>query len=212
MNVIIYQADSSLWAEQYSLQELLNQLPQSLHQRALRYQFKEDAFNFVIGRLLLKEGLRALGMSKGLESVLYADSRKPYIENVHFNISHSGNLVVCAVSMDGRLGIDVEQTKSITLQNFKSFFTPKEWTDINQAADPLEQFYTYWTRKESIIKALGVNLHHLHQIAIDPMDDTFKVEGHTWYLKGLNLGEGCFGVLCTEAGLKDYRLRMVEAV
>lgn len=209
MNTNIYQADSSLWAKEHSLNDLLTRLPSSIHPRALRYQFEQDAYNFVIGRLLLEQGLKDLGISIGIDSLQFEDGGKPFLEGVHFNISHSDNLVVCALSLEGRLGIDVEKTKSITLASFKSFFTPREWTDINQAADPLHQFYTYWTRKESIIKALGVNLHHLHQIAIDPLEDTFTVNGDSWYLRDLDLGEGCFGVLCTEKEID--KMTVVEA-
>jgi len=212
MDTNLYQADSSIWAAKYSLPDLLEQLPSSLHKRAKRYQFEQDGYNFVLGRLLLKQGLKDLGLKLSLDDLQYEQSGKPFLKDVHFNISHSENLVVCALSAQGRLGIDVEKERPITLGNFKSFFTPNEWEDINTATKPLNKFYAYWTRKESIIKALGITLQHLHQISVDPLKDTFTANGHLWHLTELDLGEECFGVLCTESSIDILKVEtMMEA-
>jgi hypothetical protein len=56
----IYYADSTVFQEQFNLDKLLSFLPQSLHVRALRYRRPQDAFNFVLGKLMLKKGLEEL--------------------------------------------------------------------------------------------------------------------------------------------------------
>ena len=107
-------------------------------------------------------------------------------------------MVVCALSIDHPIGIDIEQHDTIELHQFISYFTPKEWLDINSAENTLQRFYWYWTRKESIIKALGKNLAYLHQIEIDSTQDYFEVEGVQWYLKDIKISDKFSGSLCAQ--------------
>ena len=107
----IYQADTKRFQAEKSLEKLLEELPLNMHKKAIRYKFKEDAYNFIVGRLLLKKGLEELGMVDQLQHIAYRNSGKPYLKDVFFNISHSGNLVVCALSTKGVVGIDIEKTK-----------------------------------------------------------------------------------------------------
>ncbi|MEL6699544.1 MAG: hypothetical protein AAFP89_25115, partial [Bacteroidota bacterium] len=58
-----------------------------------------------------------------------------------------------------------------------------------------------WTRKESMIKALGLKLSFLNQMNLDVNLDMFEAEGKPWYLKELVLGEGYWGAICTEVGV-----------
>ena len=194
----IYKADSDKVSQKNDLKNLLKDLPKIMHERAFRYRFEKDAYNFVLGRLLLKKGLEELGMGNQLEHITYQDNGKPFLKNVFFNISHSENLVVCVLSTKGEIGIDVEKEKPVNLENFKPWFTIKERTDIKNAPFPIRKFYWYWTRKESIIKALGVNLSYLHQIELDPAQDFFMDKGKKWYLKDLDFGSNFFGALCSE--------------
>lgn len=194
----IYQADSLLVRQKKNLKELLLDLPGSMHERALRYQFERDAFNFVVGRLLLKQGLDKLKAGLQIENISFKPDGKPWLAGIHFNIAHSENLVVCALSELGAIGIDVEKIKPVDLDNFKPWFTLREWDDINQAADPLRKFYWYWTRKESIIKALGMKLAELNKVEIDPKEDTFIELGEQYFLKDLNFGADFSAALCSE--------------
>ena len=130
------------------------------------------------------------------------------MEDIYFNISHSENLVVCALSKTGAIGIDVEKEKPVNLEDFKPWFTVKEWTDMSKSPSPIQQFFWYWTRKESIIKALGVNLSYLNQIELDATQKLFIDKGKKWYLNDLDFGTGFFGALCSEVSdsitLRDF--------
>ena len=138
------------------------------------------------------------------------------MKDVYFNISHSENLVVCALSIKGAIGIDLEKEKPVNLENFKPWFTVKEWTDISKAPSPIRRFYWYWTRKESIIKALGVNLSYLHQIELDASQELFTDKGKKWYLYDLDLGAGFFGALCSEISdsitLRDFHFDELNGI
>lgn len=180
------------------LEKLLDKLPIDLHKRALRYKFEQDAYNFVLGKLLLKEGLEKIGVQSQLSDITYQENEKPLLEEVHFNISHSKNLVVCAISKDGIVGVDVEQIREVNLEHFKPWFTEVEWLDILNAEKQNERLLWYWTRKESIIKALGVNLSYLHEIEVDATKNYFLEKQKKWYLQDLSLRQKYIGAICTE--------------
>jgi 4'-phosphopantetheinyl transferase len=206
----IYQADAKRIQGEKSLEKLLEKLPVDMHKRALRYKFKKDAYNFVVGRLLLKRGLEALGKVDQFERIAYQTSGKPFLDDVFFNISHSGDLVVCVLSTKGVVGIDIEKIKEVKLEDFDAWFSKKEWTEINNASSPLQKFYWYWARKESIIKALGVTLSYLHKIEVDATKDHFIENGKKWYLKDLDFGAGYFGALCSEVEIAGFDQKTIS--
>ena len=80
---------------------------------------------------------------------------KPIIvgKNVHFNISHSKNSVVCALS-DSEIGVDIEYIGEIRDSVLRKCFTEKEVQRVQTKAD----FYKYWTLKESYLKAVGTGI------------------------------------------------------
>lgn len=76
---------------------------------------------------------------------------------VHFNLSHSGDYAVLAVS-DSLVGIDVEHKKNHYETVAKRCFCKEEYEDIMAGATPQEQqmrFLQYWTMKEACIKCSG---------------------------------------------------------
>lgn len=194
----VYVTDSAAVRTQYAIPQLLNRLPQSMHQRALRYRREEDAYNFILGRLLLQEGLADLQIAETIADLQFEQSGKPFLASVGFNLSHSANKVVCAISKKGHIGIDIEKKKAVELTPFESWFTVAEWKAIHASAVPLDRFYGYWTRKESIIKALGLTLSHLNQIALDLNQDIFEDKGTQWYIQDVNVGAGFVGAICTD--------------
>ena len=202
----IYRADSNQVRKDKALNDLLRDLPEKMHERANRYKFEKDAYNFILGRLLLKKGLKALGKEDQFEHIDYHESGKPFLEDVFFNISHTENLVVCALSTKGELGIDIEKVKPVKLNDFEAWFTKNEWAEINKAPSPLQKFYWYWTRKESVLKALGVNLSYLHKIEIDASKDHFIENGIKWWLKDLDFGTTYYGALCSEHPIIELKM------
>lgn len=83
-------------------------------------------------------------------------------ENVFFNLSHSGNLALCIVSSIIDIGVDVELRKPIqdVLDIAKLVCTEEEYKILlNDGEKNLQKnFYRIWTRKEALVKALGVGL------------------------------------------------------
>lgn len=78
----------------------------------------------------------------------------------NFNLSHSGDFVVCAVD-DKPIGIDIEKIKSIDYNGIaQSFFSKDEYDFISKGdlQTQVDKFYEIWTLKESYIKTDGRGL------------------------------------------------------
>ena len=93
-------------------------------------------------------------------SITYGEQGKPALSGhpeIHFNLSHSGSMAVCAVS-DRCVGADVEQVREARRNVAQRCFLPQESLWIEAAADPDRAFYRIWTRKESLLKRQGVGL------------------------------------------------------
>jgi 4'-phosphopantetheinyl transferase len=86
----------------------------------------------------------------------------PPVEHISFNLSHTGGLALLAVATGERVGIDAEIVRSgIEVEILiRRFFAPAEVDEI--LALPrnswLGAFFACWTRKEAILKALGIGL------------------------------------------------------
>jgi 4'-phosphopantetheinyl transferase len=74
---------------------------------------------------------------------------------LHASISHAGEYVTVALSDVAPVGVDIERIKRIAYAPLLDVVcTASERRHVTSAAD----FYAYWTRKESVLKATGVGL------------------------------------------------------
>lgn len=120
----------------------------------------EHLLGIVLIRLFLSELL-----SISPKDILFENKKngKPFCKNfpnIHFNISHSGNYVVAALS-DSSVGVDIESLKkNAPMQVAERFFNEKEWKILNET--PVKEkksiFFKFWTAKESYVKMLGDGL------------------------------------------------------
>ena len=111
---------------------------------------------------LLRETLREQGLfSEGKLSIACSPHGKPYLCDipVHFNISHSEDIVACAVSQC-QVGLDVQKLSGFNQKLANRYFSPDEIERINKEEDKNGMFTRIWAAKESFIKALGVTLSH----------------------------------------------------
>jgi 4'-phosphopantetheinyl transferase len=149
----------------------ISQVPPGIRNKIFCYHRWQDRHACLFGKMLLSEGLKLYGYNpESLNHLSYTAFGRPYINNsnIDFNISHSGQYVVCAITEQGKIGIDVEKIKQIDLSGFERYMTPKEWEEIHQSETPYHAFYSYWTKKESVLKAYGYGLSvPLDKIVID---------------------------------------------
>ncbi|HEV9037442.1 MAG TPA: 4'-phosphopantetheinyl transferase superfamily protein [Puia sp.] len=177
-----------------TFRSLLSRLPDVFRIKVQRYRRWQDAYGSLFGKLLLRLALQRAGLSGELGTLRFNDYGKPFLENgPEFNLSHSGNRVVCVLSGQGRVGIDLEAVSDLAIDDFQTQFTPAEWSRITGSATPLYTFYRYWTAKESLIKADGRGL----QIPLDQLvvGDAGETEGialneNRWYIRELDAFPG----------------------
>ena len=159
----------------------------SIERRKKIYKFirKEDADRSLIADILLREALiENLKIENDTIFFNYGNYGKPLLSNhesINFNISHSGNWVVCAIN-DHEIGIDIEKIEDIDFDIAKSFFSEKEYIDlmkkdINERKD---YFYDLWTLKESYIKACGKGL------SLDLRYFSFRIENNNILFESKN--------------------------
>lgn len=132
-------------------------------EKSLRLLRKDDMVRSLLGECFAKY---LLTKKAGLEfnEIIFSQNEfgKPLLTNhcnLHFNISHSGNLIGCALS-DHPIGIDVEKcTDTFDPAIAERYFTRAETAFIQSLNERRAAgFYCIWTLKESYIKAIGKGL------------------------------------------------------
>ena len=129
-------------------------------ERIKKFRFFRDARNCLLGDILARvEICRITGLKNNQLEFSTNEYGKPFLLNhdVHFNISHAGDYIACAIS-DEPIGIDVETMKPFDIKIADRFFLPDEVAYI-KAVDKKQRFYEIWTKKESRIKWEGKGLH-----------------------------------------------------
>lgn len=130
-------------------------------ERVKKFHFFRDARNCLLGDCLARiEICRATGLSNNqLEFSTNAYGKPVLVNNphIHFNISHAGNYITCAIASKP-VGIDVEVVKHIDLKVAERFFTSCERSYITNG-NQIQRFFEVWTKKESQIKWEGKGLH-----------------------------------------------------
>lgn len=103
--------------------------------------------------------LGLLGQPLDLE-MYYGEKGKPYLRDYpfYFNLSHSGNYVVCALSRQ-EVGVDIQQYRRTDIDRLADrFFSAEEKDTLKACHDRREReqlFYQLWTRKEAYGKLTG---------------------------------------------------------
>ncbi len=130
---------------------------------------------------------------------------KPELQDnpgIFFNLSHTEGFTVLAVTNFPGIGIDIEKIVPIDERTAlaKTCLSARELQQMEQV--PPENwepaFYDYWTRKESVIKALGKGLSTSLQSFSVPLSQTWSkvtLAQQTWYLKPLTLPHPWTGAL-----------------
>ena len=147
--------------ENLDLKKAYNLVSKNRQEKIDFYRFDKDKKLSCGAYLLLKKLLA----EKNITDPIFKTEKygKAYIsnhENIHFNLSHSGKIVLCEIS-DMEVGADVEYIdREIDLNIAKHYFYNREYESIMNAENRPEEFFKYWVLKESYMKytGLGMNL------------------------------------------------------
>ncbi|MCK5897787.1 MAG: 4'-phosphopantetheinyl transferase superfamily protein [Methylococcales bacterium] len=149
-----------------------------------RFKFEKHRHQYLATRALVRTTLSKYVPIKAQDwQFLKNDYGKPAIsppQNLFFNLSHTENLIVCAVSRQKNIGVDIETInhKSSITEIAQRFFSPAETKALLHESNSVQKqrFFQYWTLKEAYIKAKGMGLSlPLEQFSFDIDHDKKKL-------------------------------------
>ncbi|WP_458455418.1 4'-phosphopantetheinyl transferase family protein [Methanobrevibacter sp.] len=123
------------------------------------YRFEKDKKLSAGAYLLLKKLLSEENITDpSFKTGKYGKSYISNHENIYFNLSHSGKVVLCAIS-DMEVGVDVEYIDhEIDLNIAQNYFYNREYENIMNAENRPDEFFKYWVLKESYMKYTGFGM------------------------------------------------------
>ena len=141
-------------------------------ERYLRFRFEQDRHLFLVAHVLLRRVLscyidvdpadwRFVSGIHGRPEILSPVSPV----KLRFNLSHTGGLAACVVTLENACGIDVERIdKRPRMRAIAArLFADPEQRDLHALEGTegyQDRFFTYWTLREAWYKALGTGLAH----------------------------------------------------
>ncbi len=186
-------------------------------ERANRFVFEADQRRCLAAGELLAHVLARHGVTRREIELAENTHGKPYLvhrPDLHFNVSHSGDWVVCAVGPE-ELGVDVERCNPDAI-NVARRFAPEEFAYIHGGACPeerTERFTEVWTLKESYVKFLGRGLAvalNAYSVSVEGQRSRLLrgVDGRTPFLRQIPHGEGYSIAYCGGDG-SDLAVELV---
>ncbi|MBX3709158.1 MAG: 4'-phosphopantetheinyl transferase superfamily protein [Gammaproteobacteria bacterium] len=155
-----------VWTADLSTNLIQELLSSDEKKRANRFLFPIHKQRFIAARSILRKILSFyLAVPPQEIMFTYNSNGKPFLHmpstHLQFNLSHSENIAIYAITMTHDIGIDIEKIQETYNRDLaKRFFSLKENQDLLLL--PLEEqkiaFYRIWSRKEAIIKAIGKGL------------------------------------------------------
>lgn len=134
--------------------------------RAQRFVFERDRVRFVAAHVALRE-LLAEKLQQPAHTLQFDTGQfgKPYLPRsptCHFNLTHSEDLALIAVSHRSEVGVDIERLRDLRDAEglVERHFSPSEqraWREV-PFRERAAAFHQTWARKEAVVKALGWGL------------------------------------------------------
>ena len=198
--------------------------------RAGRLQSPHHARRYTIAHGMLRHIL-SLYTGVRADALIFAmgEFGKPYLSHpesagsrfAHFNLSHSADLALVAVSKSGEVGVDVEfwRDNVAHLEIAERFFSPaeREWLRAlhGNTHGVMRGFFSGWSRKEAYIKASGLGisrgLNHF-DMSLEPnkpaiLADRHDAQGTTrWAIADIDVGARYSAAIVATAPLSIVRL------
>lgn len=172
------------------LNRYLSWLTEAENTKRLRYRFEKHQHQYLITRALIRSTLSHYHPSIHPQDWRFEQNQwgKPSLvseqnpNNWVFNLSHTDGLIVCAITKDQSLGVDVEDISrdGETIKIADRYFSPQEYRALIALPEQkqTDRFFDLWTLKESYIKACGKGLAiPLDEFSFSFAEDDSSVEG-----------------------------------
>jgi len=177
-------------------------LPEAMTGEVTRYHRSVDKVAALCARLLIMIIGEEGGVKNPMENLHRSERGKPgFAHGPHFNLSHCAGHVVAVVG-DSPLGVDIEASRPIEVEDFRRALRSEEYERLKVASHPGHAFLELWTRKEAVLKALGCGL-GLEPDKVVFSGDTAIALGRVAFLRSLDTGEDVF---CHVAAFEPIRV------
>jgi 4'-phosphopantetheinyl transferase len=175
--------------ESISLGDFKDFLSSVEQDRASKFKFETDRRRYITAHAALRSIL-SIYVNSPARELQFASGPygKPKLASIHdkkkidFNLSHSHELALIAVTQGREIGIDVERVREDFAfdEVAQRFFTTREVAALH--ALPLhfqrEAFYKCWTSKEAFLKAKGTGLSgQLDEVEMMLTDHVVRLKG-----------------------------------
>ncbi len=209
---------ASLDAPARQLGGLLRVLSDAERSRAAQYCFERDRRWFIAGRGVVRMILGSYLTILPERLQFHAGGTgKPALSasqggGMEFSVSHSRGLILCAVTCDQRIGVDVERIRDLSSTACMAgrVLSPREHAVFQALAHEQRQsaLFRGWTRKEAYLKACGEGLSRSPDrvdVSLPPFEPARRptVDGDPgaasrWWLQDLTPAPGYVAALANE--------------
>jgi 4'-phosphopantetheinyl transferase len=172
--------------------------------KAGRFGSERDRNRYIFAHGALRTILATyLKTTPGTPVFRYGPNGKPELANgahdvVRFNMSHSDDLVLCAISHAGHVGVDVERVRPGVEKDLAALLPPTA-RQVLEAVPPAARqraFFQGWTRMEAYSKARGEGL----DWGLETFEVFLREHPRRWCLHDFSPGRGYVGALATRRG------------
>lgn len=152
--VYVYIKNVKNLPDPWEVPAIMDGLPESRKQKICALKQLDARKQSLGAGLLLQQVLSMRGRDSA--EVTCDTNGKPMLDGIYFNLSHSHEIVVCAIS-ELPVGCDVEKVQSGAVKVAGRFFTEHEKAYLERFSETerIGEFFRLWTMKESYIKMTG---------------------------------------------------------
>ena len=173
--------------------------------RSSRFHFVADRENYIATRALVRTILAGyVGDEPASLQFTRGGRGKPALADattfLRFNLSHSGNLVLLAVTFAREVGVDLEAMRTEVHYEMLAghYFSPEDqWAlRIAPKGERCRKFFELWTRTEARLKAQGFGLDEAASRHSTPEITVSSFEPAEGYAAAIAVEGGAFDLSC----------------
>jgi 4'-phosphopantetheinyl transferase len=187
-------------------------------ERASKFRIPADRSRFILCRGLLRRIL-GNGLNRSPESIRFfcSEHGKPFLagHELEFNVSHSRDRLLVAVTCGRAVGVDIEFRRSgLNMAAIaKRWFAPNEQQFFQTLENPEDGFFDIWAKKEAYVKALGAGIYKdLNSFEV-PTDRTANIPmpGNSpgWFFQTLEIDPAYAAALVWRADRAEEPVQVV---
>lgn len=173
---------------------LLTKVNEAQKEKALRYKNEIDQIRSLTSSYLINS------LSK--ETLCFNETGKPYFPNgPFFNVSHSGQYIVMAVS-NKNIGVDIEENVEKDMSSLNKIFNEAESKMLKVHTD----FYYLWCAKESLIKCIGSSIGQIKEVPALPLNGVKTFKGKDYQCQTFIFDKHIVSI--AREGKEEYKIKM----